>query len=99
MNDALPHMPEPGSEQRPESDSTDLQHARNTGTNWGKHAASELLLAFRDAAQTSKEKAANLGAELQRLRSLIAETHGQALSEEWHRAALSAFGAGLPSPE
>ncbi len=97
MNDAFRDTPEAGPQGWPHS--ADLAHARNTGAEWGRQAASALIIALRDAPETSRENAQNIGAELQRLRSLITEAHGHAISEEWHRAALMTFRAGLPSPD
>ena len=57
-----------------------------------------LMLAFRNAPETSRAQAQNTGAELQRLKSLLVEAHGQAIAEAWHQAALNAFRAGMPDP-
>ena len=95
MNDALPDKPGPQGWR----DGTDLAHATNTGTEWGRQAASAVMWAFRTAPETSREKAQNIGAELLRLKSRLAEAHGHGVAEAWHQAALNAFRAGMPDPE
>ena len=101
MNDALSRdIPDaPHGLQLAERDSSDLEHARNTGANWGSEAASVLMVALHRAPETSREKADNLSAEMERLKSLVAEAHDDAIAEEWHQAASSALRAGLPSPD
>ena len=101
MNDALPHdiSDAPHIPQLAERDSSALEHARNTGANWGSEAASILMAALRRAPETSREKADNLSAEMERLKSLVAEAHDDAIAEEWHQAASSALRAGLPTPD
>ena len=105
MNDALPrdiadapHGPHPQPESSIALDIA-LDHARNTGANWGTDAASALLSALRKAPETFKAKSQETGADLDRLTALIAEAHGQAIADEWHRAAMLALEAALPSPD
>ena len=78
-------------------DITDLDHARNTGAEWGRQAASELLRAL-DEQEEPKAIVQRLQAELDELRSKIDAAHGITTGHEWHHAAMSALEAALPQP-
>ena len=82
----------------PERYRSDVDHARTTGANWGKHAVAELLAALRRN-EPSKDIVAKMDAELSQLRSKIEAAHGLDLAAEWHAAALSTVEAGLPRPD
>ncbi len=97
MNDASPVTPETGPQGWPHSDA--VAHASNTGAEWGRQAASALMLALRTAPETSRESAQNVGAELRRLNSLLTEGHGQAIAEAWSQAARTTIRAEMPDPE
>jgi hypothetical protein len=71
----------------------DLNHARKTGANWGKHAAAGLLASLGKV--PTKESAAKMHTAANDLRSRLAAAHGLEVSGEWHRAAIGAVSAGL----
>jgi hypothetical protein len=70
-----------------------VDHARNTGANWGKHAVAELLASLGKV--PVKESAAKMHAAASDLRLRLAAAHGPAVADAWHRAAVSAVSAAL----
>ena len=66
-------------------DITDLDHARNTGAEWGRQAALELLRAL-EQEEEPKALVQRLQAEVDQLRSKIDAAHGITIGHEWHHA-------------
>ena len=79
-----------------DDDSTDLDHARNTGEEWVRQAALELLRALEH--EDAKPIVQRMQAALDELRAKIDAAHGITIGNEWHHAAMSALEAALPKP-
>jgi hypothetical protein len=94
MNDVVPIKSELSPQGRLERDSSALEHARNTGAEWGRQAALELLRALQQ--EDPDPVVRRVQAELGELRSKIDAAHGITVGNEWHDAAMSALEAALP---